>query len=181
MKSSKELTKQSLAEAEASSIYQKLQVANTWFDLVQIYLDGIDFCLSNGFSIKDHVRKHFTETMEQHNVYLDGFITLINPKQVVALGETSGTVKVDEYNVCQAYIKHSSKLKIKAVDHSFVMIDVFDDAGVEVEASGDAKVCVNRYGNSVVIFGEKDNARVKVVEKNEGLIDYNQIVTNIII
>lgn len=181
MKSSKELTKQALAEAKACSIHQRLQVADTWFDLIQIYLDSIDFCLSNGFSIKDHVRKHFTETMEQHNIYLDGFAALINPKQVITLGDTSGTVRVDEYNVCQIYIKHNSKIKIKAVNHSFVMVDVFDDACLEVESLNEAKVCVNRYGSSLVIFDEKDNLRVKIIEKSEGLIDYNQIVTNIII
>lgn len=168
-KLSKELTKQALAAGAKKdcSIYQKLQAAESRSDLVQTYLDGIDFCLSNDFPSNDFIRKHFTGAMEQHNVYLDNFVTLVDPKQVVALGNTSGTVRIDEYNVCQAYIKHSSKLKIKAVDHSFVMIDVFDDASVEVEASGDAKVCVNRYGNSVVVFDEKDNSRVKIIEKNK--------------
>lgn len=168
-KLSKELTKQALAAGAKKdcSIYQKLQAVERRTDLVQIYLDGIDFCLSNDFPSNDYIRKNFRGAIEQHNVYLDGFAALVNPKQVVALGETSGTVKIDEYNVCQAYIKHNSKLKIKAVDHSFVMIDVFDDAGVEVQASGDAKVCVSRYGNSVVIFDEKDSARVKIIEKNK--------------
>jgi len=168
-KLSKELAKQALAAGAKKdcSIYQKLQAAESRSDLVQIYLDGIDFCLSNEFPANDFIRKHFTGAMEQYNIYLDEFAALINPKQVVALGKTSGTVKVDEYNVSQVYVKHNSKLKIKATDHSFVMIDIFDDTSIEVEASGDAKVCVNRYGNSAVVFDEKDNARVKIIEKNK--------------
>lgn len=148
-------------------VYNKFQSAKSKDELVQIYIEGIDFCLSNEFPSNEYIKKHFVGVMENHGVYLDNFINLVNPAQVVVLGETEGDIRVNGYAVSRIFIKHQSNLKINAGDHAFVMIDIFDDANMEIKASGDARVCINRYGGTILQHREKDSATIKIIEKHK--------------
>jgi hypothetical protein len=161
MKISKELTKMALrSDAKKDcTTYQRLVSAKSPEEVVKIYLDEINFCLANDFPSNDYILKHFGDIVRLFNIFIDDEIMILNPKHLIALGKTSGTIKIEEYNVCNVYVKHTSKLKIKSEGHSYVMIDVFDNAVVEVEASQESQICINRYGLSKVISNEQDNGR----------------------
>ncbi len=169
MKISKELTRMALRSGAKKdcTTYQRLVAAKKPEEAVKIYLDEINFCLANDFPSNDYILKHFGDIVRLYNIFIDDNIAIVNPKQLVTLGKTYGTIKIEDYNVCNAYIKHSSKLKIKSEGHSYVMIDVFDNAVVEVEASQESQICINRYGFSKVIYNEQDNGSVKIIEKNK--------------
>lgn len=169
MKISKELTRMALKSGAKKdcTTYQRLVAAKNPEEVVKIYLDEINFCLANDFPSNEYILKHFGDIVRLYNIFINDSIAIVNPNQVVALGKTSGTIKIEEYNVCNVYAKHSSKLKIKSEGHSFVMIDVFDNAIVEVEAAHESQICINRYGISKVISDEQDNGKVKIIEKNK--------------
>lgn len=155
---------------------QRNGICSEWFDamknltdkkaLLEMYVKGIDFCLSNNYPSNDYIREHFKGEMEPFGVHLDEALLLQNPRTVVALGKCSGSIKVDEFTVSEVFIKHQSDLTIKAKGNSFVMVDIFDDAKVYVLAADESKVCINRYGGDVS-YDTRDNGIVKIKEKNK--------------
>lgn len=153
---------------------QKKGICEEWFarlmetkskgDLIKMYLEGIDFCLSNEYPRNEFIRKHFVGVCEAYGVFLDEAITAENFQHVVALGECEGTTTYDGWNVGQVFVKHRSRLKVLATGNSFVVVDVFDETAVEVEARDNAKVCVNHYGGNITTTtGGK--AVIKVIRK----------------
>lgn len=135
--------------------------------LLQMYLKGIDFCLSNEYPSISFIRENFVGAMEHYGVFLDEEIKAENSRHVVALGNSNGTVVYTGFEVGQVFAKHNAKLTVTAKDNSFVMIDVFDDTEVEVIASDNAKICVNHYGGRVTSqCSEPGNSVIKIIHKH---------------
>ena len=158
-----------LAEME-----RKAGICEEWFTrlmstedkdkLIKMYLEGIDFCLSNEYPDNEFIRRHFVGTCEAYGIYLDEQIATLNSMHVVALGCCTGTAEYTDFAVGQVFVKHTGKLTITASGNSFIMVDVFDEAQIEIQATDNAKVCVNQYGGN--ISEKKDgNAVVKVIRK----------------
>lgn len=135
-------------------------------DMIRMYIRGIDFCISNNYPSHEYMRENFKGVMEKFGVFLDDKVDEANPEIAVCHGTTSGSLTYYGYATGEVIIKDKSEIKIAASDNAFVMVDVFDDAVVKVIASGDAKVCVNRYaGGSVINISKVDSAMVKEVKK----------------
>jgi hypothetical protein len=100
-----------------------------------------------------------------------------NSKYVVAFGRCEGRAEYGGYAVGQVFVKHETKLIITASGNSFVMIDLFDNAKIEVEAKDNAKICVNRYGGSVTPL-ESGKATVKIVQKQSKTYQHGIIISN---
>ena len=47
-------------------------------ELIKMYLEGIDFCLSNEYPSNEFIRQHFVGTCEAYGVFLDQAITAGN-------------------------------------------------------------------------------------------------------
>lgn len=135
--------------------------------MIDMYLRGIDFCLSNDYPTNDFIRANFKGIMESHGVFLDDSIDVVNFRKVVALGATHGIAKFTDYSVGEVFAKHQSELWIYAKDNAFVVVDVFDNATVHVTTNGHAKVCVNRYGGEVYHSADSADSVVKVREKHK--------------
>lgn len=135
--------------------------------LIEMYLRGIDFCLSNEYPSLSFIRENFVGAMEPYGVFLDEEIKAENSRHVVALGNCNGTADYSGFEVGQVFAKHNAKLTVTAKDSSFVMIDVFDNAEVEVIASDNAKICVNHYGGRVATqSSEPGNSVIKIIRKH---------------
>lgn len=135
--------------------------------LIEMYLKGIDFCLSNEYPSLSFIRENFVGAMEPYGVFLDEEIKAENSRHVVVLGNCSGTADYSGFEVGQVFAKHNAKLTVTAKDSSFVMIDVFDNAEVEVIASDNAKICVNNYGGRVTTqSSEPGNSVIKIIRKH---------------
>lgn len=157
---------------------KKHNICEDWFNdllhtenkekLIKMYLDGIDFCLSNEYPPRPFIKEHFGGIMEAYGIFLDDEINAENFRHVVALGSCQGSANYNSYEVGQVFVKHESKLTIKASGNSFVMVDMFDESEVEVIASENAKVCVNHYGGELTTTtdSEPGNAIIKVIRKH---------------
>ena len=105
--------------------------------------------------------------MEDFGVFLDEpNLNITNFSKCVALGKTTGFVTTTGFQVCEAFIKHQSDITIEAKDNAFIVVDVFDDTTLKVNAQDRAKVCVNRYGGKVITSTD-DGAMIKVIEKHK--------------
>lgn len=164
-----EVTKHLAKVARANGIctpwLNELKTTNDKDALVDMYVRGLDFCIAHDYPSNDFIREHFKGIMEKHGVFLDDAIDLQNQCKCIALGETTGRVVADGYSVVEVWAKHQSSLNIVARDNAFVMVDVYDDAVVNVLANDRAKVCVNRHGGKV-LHNTTDDAVVKIREKS---------------
>lgn len=167
MKVNKQLAHDAKKKGICEEWFARLMETEDKGKLVNMYLEGIDFCLSNEYPSNEFIRRHFVGTCEAYGVFLDRAITAGNFRHVVALGHCEGTATYDGWNVGQVFVKHQSRLKVLATGNSFVMIDVFDDTIVEVEARDNAKICVNNYGgNLTTTTGDGEgHAIIKVIRK----------------
>lgn len=145
--------------------YRELLSATSKHDLCHFYIKNLDFCLEHNFPSNEYIRKHFKGFMEEQGIYLDDIIELHNQRMCIALGNTNGRVIAGEYSVAEIYAKHQSELNVVAKGNAFVMVDVYDDAVVDVCVSDRAKVCVNRYGGNVTYNATGDSV-VKIIEKS---------------
>lgn len=135
--------------------------------LIKMYLKGIDFCLSNEYPTLSFIRENFAGVMEKYGVFLDDKINTENFRHVVALGNCEGIATYTGFGAGQVFVKHNSKLTIMASGNSFVMVDVFDDAEIEVEATENAKICINHYGGTINknTSSVPGNGVIKIVHK----------------
>lgn len=134
--------------------------------LCEMYLRGIDFCLSNDYPNNGFIQSHFKGVMEKHGIFLDDKVSVENTPKCVCLGACSGQITIDGFNVCEVFGKHDSTLTISARGNAFVMVDVFDNSTIIVQAYDRAKVCVNRYGGTIHDCAI-DDATIKIREKNK--------------
>lgn len=164
----KELAKQAKGKGICQEWYKDLKTTQDTGKLLEMYVRGIDFCLSNDFPSNSFIKDNFKGKMEAFGIHLDEQISIKNERKVVALGKCTGKIEVDGYNVSEVFLKHDSDLTISASGNAFVMVDVFDNTTLWVQALDNAKVCVNRYGTNAEITSKSEgNAVIKVIEKNK--------------
>ena len=166
MKIGTELAKEAKKHGICQEWHDQMKGSNDKDALIQMYLDGIDFCLSNDYPSNDYIRKNFKGKMEQYGIHLDEHLNALNNRYLVALGKCSGCLEMNSFNVSEVFLKHGSELKIAATDDSFIMIDQFDNSKLRLTASGNSRVCINHYGGQVQVE-KSENAYVKVIEKNK--------------
>ena len=138
-------------------------------ELLKMALRGIDFCLSEEYPPLPFIREHFVGVMEPYGFHLDEEIQARNSEFVVAFGNCTGAAEYTDFAVGQVFVKHGSKLVIKASGNAFVMVDVFDETEVEIITSDNAKVCVNQYGGNLTTTTDDEagegNSIIKVIRK----------------
>lgn len=168
MKVIKELARQAKADGICTPWYNQLMKLHDSdvAAMADMYLKGIDFCLSNNYPDNEFLRTHFKGKMEQYGIFLDDEVLIENKPKCVCLGATRGRIETNGFGVCEIFLKNDSELNVIAKDNAFVMIDIFDNSVVNVYASDRAKVCVNHYGGTIMKYITND-AIIKIREKNK--------------
>lgn len=126
--------------------YKQLRSLSDKGEMVDLYIRYIDFCLSNDFPDNNYILKHFAEVTPAKGIFVNQQIALCAVPRVVALGDTRGSIRLQGYNVCEIFAKHTSRLCVEAGGNAYVMVDMFDNSHVSVRCSDNAKVYVTRYG-----------------------------------
>lgn len=133
--------------------------------LCHLYIRHIDFCFEHDFPSKDYIKATFGKETSKHGIYVDEDIEVCNQGSCIALGSSKGSVLTSDYGVSEIHARHDSNLKVIAKGNAFVMVDVYDDAVVDVCAYDRAKVCVNKHGGNVT-YNATDDAVVKLRDKS---------------
>ena len=116
-------------------------------DIVSLFWDYIDFCLAMNYPSCDFIERNKDAANKQH-LYVNHKSTLKNIEKAAFLGASVCDVVYTGFTVSRLYVKHTSKLNVKATDNAFVMIDALDSSDVAVETSGNARVIVNLYSKA---------------------------------
>jgi uncharacterized Rmd1/YagE family protein len=166
MKLNKELAKEARAKGICAEWYESLRHTEDKHALIQMFLKGIDFCIAKEYP-SPKIFKLFDGIRQQYGIFRDEQIQAENSTYVAAFGKCEGYVSYNKFSTGQVFVKHESKLSIKATGNAFVMVDIFDNAEVEVTAEDNAKICVNEYGGTVfsTLSSEHQKSAIKIVKK----------------
>jgi hypothetical protein len=134
-------------------------------ELLDMYIEGIDFSFSTEFLSNDFFRRNLKGHMEHKGIFLDDNPILENVKKIVCLGDSRLNLIGNQYLVSEVFLRDKTKAKIVAKDSAFIMVDIFDDVDLEVIANDSSKVCVNVYKGAKVSFKQLDDSYVKIVKK----------------
>ena len=164
MKVQDELVSGALSFNGCAEGMDQIKNARSKVEMVQCFLDRIDFCLAKDFPNRAFLRRNFENELRDRNIYIDEVISLVNVRKSVLLGNCNATLVSNKYEVGKVFAKHKTKLIVKACDHARVMVDALDDSIISVECSGNAKVVVNLYARASVSSVIGNN--IKIVRKN---------------
>lgn len=136
-------------------------------ELAQLYIKGIDFCISEDYPTLDFLREHFKGKCEPFGVYVDDDIPQTkNKPDMVLNGACRAMLEYDGYSVSRLYVRHDSEVAITASDHAMLTIDLFDRAKIHISVVGDdTRVIINAYGHDAKIeyIGLSTMAKVKTI------------------
>ncbi len=154
-------------DQEADKMRLRLEETFTYARFNGANVDLGHFVGGNKNSPVPFIKKHFAGDMEPYGIYLDDHIATRNSEYVVAFGACTGAAEYTDFAVGQVFVKQTGRLTISASGNAFVMVDIFDEAEVEVTATDNAKICVNQYGGSVATITDDGagNVVIKVICK----------------
>lgn len=144
--------------------HSKLLTTKGKEELIGMYLKGIDFCIKNDFPTLEYIKANFNGIMQDYGIFADESFVRKQPRKIVALGESTGSVTVGSFGTCEVYVRHKSKVTVNVTGDAFCMVNIYDWGEVEVIASDRAKVCIHNY-NATVNYQTSGEARVKLVNK----------------
>ena len=130
-------------------------------DMAEKFVRGQDFCIKHDWPSVKVIKRHFGDVMHRHGVYADEEFYISNKPMLILVGKCEGHVVIDGRHTSTIYVRHTSRLHIKADGEARVFVSVYDDGVVEAEAEEYAKIFVYRHGGSV----EKAEGDVRVREK----------------
>ena len=122
--------------------------------LSELFIRGIDFCISENFPTLEFLWNNFKGKCEPYGIFIDNDnVTGKNQRNVVLNGKCYAELSYDGYTVSQVFIRHESKAEIVASGHSLITIDAFNDSHVKVMTlNQSASVIVNVYGNAIIRY-----------------------------
>jgi hypothetical protein len=135
--------------------------------LCELYIQGIDFCISEDFPSLEILRRDFKGKCESYGVFIDDYIDhAVNKPDLVLNGSCEANLVYNGYTVSQLYIRHESTAKMIVSDRSVLTIDAFDESELYVNVlTPKCKVFVNIYGNAKVhTFGP--NIKIRNTNKS---------------
>lgn len=170
-----ELTEQLREDGAAKGLCRqwqmKLHKGLGMAQLVKLYIDGIDFCISEDFPTLPFLREHFKGACEPYGVFVDDDIPqALNVPDIVLNGACRAMLEYDGYSVSRLYVRHASRAAVAVSGHAVLTIDVFDEARLHISVVGDrAMVNVNLYGDGadVEYVWEDTPAKVNLIRKNK--------------
>lgn len=118
-------------------------------EMAEKFVRGQDFCIEHDWPSVKVIKRDFGDVMHRHGVYADEEFDLKDEPTVILVGECEGRLAVGGRHVSTVYVRHRSRLHVKAVGEARVFVSVYDEGVVEAEAGGHAKVFVYRHGGSV--------------------------------
>lgn len=140
-------------------------------ELAKLYIEGIDFCISNDYPTLDFIREHFKGYCEPYGVFIDDELPqLTNAKAIVLNGHCKAMLEYDGYSVSRLYVRHESECAVIVSDNAILSIDVFDKATLHLSVIGSsANVNVNVYGGKAKVesIGITSKSNVKINYKSK--------------
>lgn len=119
--------------------------------LVEMFVEGIDFCIEHNYPSIEYIKKHFKGIAEEYGVYTDDSnVILKNPDIAILNGKCTAIITLDGYASRDIHVRHDSQAMITIEDSARAFIRVYDNAKVFVNNLGKNKVFVYKNGNAKI-------------------------------
>lgn len=115
--------------------------------LCEMYFKGDDWAMENDFPSLETLRK-FKGNSDQYGLHTDFVGGLENEQQTALFGDSDAKLNYTGFFAGVLNVRHNSKANIKASDYAIIVVNILDNAFVEIETSENAKVRVFQYGNN---------------------------------
>lgn len=146
--------------------YKEWDKKSTKQELIDKYLNGIDFCIAHDYPSLPFIREYFsTALLLKNHIYLDDEMDEQNVKKVVLLGKTKGNIVVDGLNSSDIYVRHQSELNVIATGGARVFIEMYEDSKVTAIADEESKVFIYLHGG-VAVGGPNVHVRDKRIARS---------------
>jgi hypothetical protein len=127
-------------------------------ELIQKYIDGIDFCIQHDYPSNEYIKMNFDKRLlHACGIYVDDYVAAYNPPVAVLNGKCHGEVVIDGIYCRDVYVRGTSYVTVAVRDTARASIRVYDKAHVNVIAEPKTKVYVYLYGG----VAEGDNIIVR--------------------
>ena len=128
--------------------------------LVEAYFYYIKECVKKDFPDLSFMRCYMGAEAAAYGGFIDTVGEVEPMRRNAFVGDCNASFTSSQYNIHLCWVRHASKLKVVASDHSHLHVDCFENSSVEVFiASPTARVYINQYGNSrVCISGHEECA-----------------------
>lgn len=145
--------------------------ARSHAELLDIYINGIRFCMHHDYPKVEYCKTHFDPTeYNAKGIYIDDNLEGKEPehKNMIALGRCTGNLTYGDFLVRRIVCRHKAKFDITATDYAILMVDICDEAEVTIHAREHARVVAYHYGNAQPpkTDTEGDIATIKVQHRN---------------
>lgn len=130
---------------------EKMKADLSLKNLCEMYFNGDDWSMEKDFPNVDAMR-HFRGVTETYGLFTD-YVGMPNilPKMAF-FGDSDVKLNYDGFSVSQLILRHNTKAKITASDNAIVILNIMDDAEVEIESIANSMVQVFSYGNSNIKY-----------------------------
>lgn len=102
-------------------------------DLCDKFIRGIDFCIKHDWPSVDEIKSSFTsDELSLNGIFVTGHHTCREKKCIVVMGDANVTVDVDDYGVCDIYVRHGATVCLNLGRKSWTYVSMYDDSSVVV-------------------------------------------------
>lgn len=115
--------------------------------LCEMYFKGDDWAMEKDFPALEVLRK-FKGESDAYGLHTDFKGDLENQNQTALFGKSDAKLNYTDFFVGTLILRHDSKVKITASGHAFLVVNILDNAFVEIETTDNAKVSVFQYGTN---------------------------------
>ncbi|AZA49750.1 hypothetical protein EG346_16875 [Chryseobacterium carnipullorum] len=120
-------------------------------NLCQMYFDGDDWSMENDFP-KVEVLRQFKGKSEVHGLFTDFVGMPNNLPKAAFFGKSNVQMIYNGFSVSQLVIRHETTATIKAAENAIVIINLLDDAELDIDCIETARVDVFSYGRGKIKY-----------------------------
>lgn len=136
---------------------EKMKNDSSLESLCQLYFEGDDWSMENDFPDLNILRE-FKGKSDVFGIHTDFIGSNVNDFEAAYFGESKIELSYNSYSVSKLILRHDTKAKIKASGNAILIINILDNAKVEIECLDNASVTVFQYDSNQV----KSTGNVKV-------------------
>lgn len=122
-------------------------------NLCNMYFDGDDWSMEKDFPNLETLRQ-FKGKSEVYGIFTDYLGMPNNLPRAAFFGNSDVKIIYNGFSVSQVVLRHETKAKITAAENSIIIINILDNAEVDIECIENAKVSVFQYGGTFHSSGE---------------------------
>ena len=132
--------------------------------LCSMYIEGLDFCVANNYPSVTYMKDNFEGVMQKHGIYVDDRIDIYSPKlrTYIINGSSTGNIVLDDFDLCEIYVRHNANINIISKGQSSVYVSVFDNSNVSIfKESHLSRVHVYKYSDESVLDCKGEDISIK--------------------